>query len=119
MKFNKLKKIVAAVATFTCLMSQTFVYAATKTNEDVSEQNVAEEVNTEEGVVKVKIDDDGNLTYAEPQGAPIYEEANENSPFSWDNALVYFVLTDRFKNGDPSNDHSYGRKNDGKDEVGT
>ena len=116
MKFNKLKKIVAAVATFTCLMSQTFVYAATKTNEDVSEQNVAEEVNTEEGVVKVKIDDDGNLTYAEPQGAPIYEEANENSPFSWDNALVYFVLTDRFKNGDTSNDNSYGR---GLNEAGT
>ena len=29
--------------------------------------------------------------------------------FSWDNATVYFMLTDRFKNGDPSNDHSYGR----------
>lgn len=29
--------------------------------------------------------------------------------FSWDNALVYFLLTDRFKNGNPSNDHSYGR----------
>lgn len=31
--------------------------------------------------------------------------------FSWDNALVYFVLTDRFYNGNPENDHSYGRKN--------
>ncbi len=29
--------------------------------------------------------------------------------FSWDNATVYFVLTDRFLNGDKSNDHSYGR----------
>ncbi|MDE5780443.1 MAG: MucBP domain-containing protein, partial [Lachnospiraceae bacterium] len=29
--------------------------------------------------------------------------------FSWDNALVYFLLTDRFKNGDTSNDHSYNR----------
>ena len=29
--------------------------------------------------------------------------------FSWDNATVYFLLTDRFYNGDTSNDHSYGR----------
>lgn len=29
--------------------------------------------------------------------------------FSWDNAIVYWVMIDRFENGDPSNDHSYGR----------
>ena len=29
--------------------------------------------------------------------------------FSWDNALIYFVMTDRFYNGDSSNDNSYGR----------
>ena len=29
--------------------------------------------------------------------------------FTWDNANVYFLLTDRFANGDTSNDHSYGR----------
>jgi alpha-amylase len=32
---------------------------------------------------------------------------------------VYFVLTDRFVNGDPGNDHSYGRRNDGMQEIGT
>lgn len=31
------------------------------------------------------------------------------SDFTWDNANVYFLLTDRFKNGNTSNDHSYGR----------
>ena len=31
------------------------------------------------------------------------------STFSWDNATVYFLLTDRFKNGDTSNDGAYGR----------
>ncbi len=31
------------------------------------------------------------------------------SDFTWDNASVYFLLTDRFKNGNTSNDHSYGR----------
>ena len=35
------------------------------------------------------------------------------APFIWDNANVYFVLTDRFYNGDPSNDNSYGRQQDG------
>lgn len=30
--------------------------------------------------------------------------------FTWDNATVYFVLTDRFRNGDLTNDHSYGRE---------
>ena len=33
-------------------------------------------------------------------------------PFSWDNATVYFLLTDRFNNGNPANDHAYGRKDD-------
>ncbi len=32
--------------------------------------------------------------------------------FSWDNANVYFLLTDRFCNGNTSNDHSYGRATD-------
>lgn len=34
------------------------------------------------------------------------------STFSWDNATVYFMLTDRFENGDNSNDNSYGRELD-------
>jgi len=34
---------------------------------------------------------------------------NTGQNFSWDNATVYFALTDRFNNGDTSNDHSYGR----------
>jgi alpha-amylase len=37
---------------------------------------------------------------------------NTNMPFSWDNATVYFALTDRFLDGDESNNHSYGRELD-------
>jgi alpha-amylase len=33
-------------------------------------------------------------------------------PFTWENATVYFLLTDRFNNADPSNDHAYGRRDD-------
>ena len=31
--------------------------------------------------------------------------------FTWDNVNAYFVLTDRFANGNPTNDHSYQRQN--------
>lgn len=33
--------------------------------------------------------------------------------FSWDNASVYFLLTDRFNNGKTSNDHSSEQKRKG------
>jgi alpha-amylase len=36
-----------------------------------------------------------------------------------DNPIVYFVVTDRFFDGDPSNNNSYGRQKDGKKEIGT
>ncbi|HIC0188631.1 TPA: alpha-amylase, partial [Klebsiella pneumoniae] len=40
------------------------------------------------------------------------------APFDWHNATVYFVLTDRFVNGNPANDNSYGRHKDGMQEIG-
>ncbi|EHE9875642.1 alpha-amylase [Escherichia coli] len=46
-------------------------------------------------------------------------ETDASAPFDWHNATVYFVLTDRFENGDPSNDQSYGRHKDGMEEIGT
>lgn len=66
-------------------------------NTDISEDD--------EGVFKVTVDDNGNIT----ADADNEYAVDENTPFSWDNANVYFVITDRFKNGDTSNDHSYGR----------
>lgn len=33
-------------------------------------------------------------------------------PFDWGNATVYFVITDRFRNGDTGNDTNYGRRTD-------
>ncbi|MFC5479969.1 alpha-amylase family glycosyl hydrolase [Massilia suwonensis] len=38
--------------------------------------------------------------------------AAPTKPFVWENATVYFLLTDRFNNGNPDNDHAYGRKDD-------
>lgn len=38
---------------------------------------------------------------------------------NWKNANIYFVMVDRFNNADTSNDNSYGRHKDNKDEIGT
>ncbi|KAA1145781.1 alpha-amylase [Citrobacter portucalensis] len=58
---------------------------------------------------------------AASNGLLLLERVETDAPaaFDWHNATVYFVLTDRFVNGDPSNDHSYGRRNDGMQEIGT
>ncbi len=40
-----------------------------------------------------------------------YIDPSDVDTFTWDNVNAYFVLTDRFYNGDLSNDHSYYRKN--------
>ncbi|WP_421178595.1 alpha-amylase [Aeromonas enteropelogenes] len=73
----------------------------------------------QEGVVK-----QGKLTLTpakESGGLLLLEpvKAAKPAPFSWDQASVYFLLTDRFHNGDPANDHSFGRQKDGQDEVAT
>lgn len=46
-------------------------------------------------------------TYTIKVKTPVVERYNH---FSWKNATVYFVLTDRFYNGDTSNDKSYHRQ---------
>ncbi|MCB0716809.1 MAG: alpha-amylase [Bacteroidetes bacterium] len=47
----------------------------------------------------------------------IAQPARSQSPgdrsFSWNNPVIYHVLTDRFENGDPTNDNAYGRGLDG------
>jgi alpha-amylase len=47
----------------------------------------------------------GQASAATPAPAPA-------KPFTWENATVYFLLTDRFNNGNPANDLAYGRKAD-------
>lgn len=40
-----------------------------------------------------------------------YIDPSKEDTFTWDNVNAYFVLTDRFYNGDTTNDHSYFRQN--------
>ncbi len=109
---KRLKSLMAislsAVMCVTACPTMTWVKAATA---DAGIQEVGQ-IDTE-NTVKVEVDAAGNLVAAEDTSSL------ENQAFSWDNATVYFVLTDRFKNGDTSNDHSYGRgmQADGKTPV--
>ncbi|MFC2124903.1 alpha-amylase family glycosyl hydrolase [Bacteroidota bacterium] len=43
----------------------------------------------------------------------IEDTGTQKVPFTWENANVYFLLIDRFYNGDPSNDQTFDRKPDG------
>jgi alpha-amylase len=45
-------------------------------------------------------------------------QAAPPKPFLWENATVYFLLTDRFNNADRSNDLAYGRKADAAPQRG-
>ena len=47
-------------------------------------------------------------------GSYTVDETKKTDTFTWDNALVYFVLTDRFYNGSTANDYSYYRQNASK-----
>ncbi|NNC45417.1 MAG: alpha-amylase, partial [Winogradskyella sp.] len=39
----------------------------------------------------------------------VQPSVNDEVPFVWENANIYFLLTDRFKNGDTSNDVNFNR----------
>ncbi|MCU8158113.1 alpha-amylase [Vibrio vulnificus] len=59
---------------------------------------------------------------AQSGGLVLLEAVKQNKkarPFDYRNANIYFVMVDRFNNGDTSNDQSYGRQKDGKEEIGT
>lgn len=84
---SKTKRIVSFVLTFVMLMS---MFAVVGT---------AQAATVNEFVAQADTD-------TEASSASYVTSADD---FSWDNASVYFLLTDRFYNGNTSNDHSYGR----------
>ena len=44
--------------------------------------------------------------------SPASAQVSQKLPFVWDSATVYFLMTDRFNNGNKANDLAYGRKAD-------
>ncbi len=67
--------------------------------------------------------EDGSVTVDAGEAGVVLLERDEapgsEASFSWDNATVYFVATDRFENGDPSNDDAYGRQPAEGETLGT
>lgn len=116
MIFKKLKKIIASTTVIATLLSNCAVYAAT-TNSSSTATSTANSIDvnssssSNENVLSVDVDDNGSVSYT----VPVSTENRENQQFSWDNASVYFAMTDRFYNGDTSNDHSYGRSTNEQD----
>lgn len=129
MKKSKIIKAIAAVATFATVFTTSFSSIASAYSLSMANATTINSDTDYNNALKVNIDNDGNLTYSEPASAstsPISSSAatgdwgdtkyDENRDFSWDDATVYFVMTDRFVNGyEGSNekaggyDHSYGR----------
>lgn len=105
MKRKKLKGILGFVIAASMFINNGTVFAAVQNGND-SENTVTANDNSsvDDGILKVNMDDDGAVSYSLKS-----ESSLEDKQFSWDNASVYFAITDRFKNGDTSNDHSYGR----------
>lgn len=65
-------------------------------------------------VVVLPAKESGGLVLLEPV------ISGQNKPeFTYHNANIYFVMVDRFNNGDTSNDLSYGRQKDHQQQVGT
>lgn len=56
-----------------------------------------------------------------PEGVVLLERADapDRPAFTWDNATVYFLVTDRFENGNTANDEGHGRDFSGMPAVGT
>ena len=67
------------------------------------------------------VSSDGTVTLVPDLGGVVLLEkaGAAPTPFRWKNATVYFVMTDRFEDGDPANDGSFGREPDGAEEIGT
>jgi alpha-amylase len=53
------------------------------------------------------------LIFSHCEKKEIEQDGKKQPPFLWENATVYFLLTDRFFNGNPDNDLSFDRKQDG------
>ena len=117
---NYEEKEVTKVLSLVTAMALTFTSTAWAQTGKVSGASGATTDN--EKVFKVVMDETGYITPTE-ESQELMETGSASDlvkkPFSWDNATVYFVLTDRFLDSDESNNHSYGRglQEDGKTPV--
>ena len=107
MKKKNFNRIIVGALIFTIISSSLVTGATIKvTTFNNSYLNRSQE---NENVSKVDVNENGQVAYCTTSNIDESINSQEERKFSWDNATVYFALTDRFSNGDTSNDHSYGR----------
>ncbi len=80
---------------------------------DFSDGSLAVPVSTlgvsNDSVINVSVTATNNIGSKTETASLTVNDNAKVDKFSWDNALIYFVMTDRFYNGNTSNDTSYGR----------
>ena len=59
--------------------------------------------------VNISVTASNSIGSSSESATVIVDDTVKIDKFTWDNALIYFVLTDRFYNGNSANDTSYGR----------
>lgn len=64
---------------------------------------------TDGTIISVSASCENSAGNASDTASLTYNENKKEDTFTWDNVNCYFVLTDRFYNGDENNDSSYGR----------
>ncbi|ADU32027.1 alpha-amylase family glycosyl hydrolase [Evansella cellulosilytica] len=61
-----------------------------------------------EKTIPITVVDEDNGTYHTTTTVQVEPRPEKNGDFDWDEAIIYFMLTDRFYDGDPSNNDPYG-----------
>lgn len=74
---------------------------------------------TSAGTISVSASCQNSVGSASSYATLTYNPDKPEDPFTWDNVNCYFVLTDRFYNGDSSNDNSYTRSKSDCPQVAT
>src|SRR5699024_3943048 len=78
---------------------------------ELLEHTIAVEQSTTAGTKTldiVLVDEFGNKHYTDVELEVKTRQIEDEAEFDWDEARIYFMLTDRFANGDPSNDDPHG-----------
>jgi hypothetical protein len=103
-----------------CTSSATIYYTTNGSNPTTSSSNAVNSKSfflTQTTTIKYFVSDNNGNSSAIQSHTYTYDPnfgcgSTDDDYFSWDNATVYFTVTDRFNNGTTTNDVNYGRQSD-------
>lgn len=70
--------------------------------------SVSSDIEPGEKTIPIKVVDETGGVYTTEATATITERIKAEGEHDWDESIIYFMLTDRFADGDPSNNDPYG-----------